>query len=66
VTIYFSADQAGPKMDLLVYVPANATGPMPLLLNIGFSANSSTVNDPGVKVGDVWAGTRRRFPPPRE
>src|ERR1035441_2722427 len=48
-TIYFSADKAGPKMDLLVYVPANAAAPVPLLLNIGFSANSSTVNDPGVK-----------------
>ena len=51
VTIYFSADKGGPKMDLLVYVPANATGPVPLLLNLSFSANSSTVNDPGVKVG---------------
>ena len=25
VTIYFSADKAGPKMDLLVYLPAGAT-----------------------------------------
>ena len=62
VTIYFSADKAGPKMDLLVYVPANATGPMPLLLNIGFSANSSTVNDPGVKVGDVWGRDKKKVP----
>src|ERR1700704_2194726 len=45
VTIYFSADKAGPKMDLLVYVPANATGPVPLLLNLSFSANATTVND---------------------
>src|ERR1022692_4792969 len=51
VTIYFSADKAGPKMDLLVYLPAASRAPVPLLLNIGFSANSSTVNDPGVKVG---------------
>jgi len=62
VTIYFSADKAGPKMDLLVYVPANATGPVPLLLNIGFSANSSTVNDPGVKVGDVWGRDKKKVP----
>src|SRR6266536_3204024 len=52
VTIYFSADKAGPKMDLLVYVPANASGPVPLLLNLSFSANATTVNDPGVKVGE--------------
>ena len=62
VTIYFSADKAGPKMDLLVYVPANATGPVPLLLNIGFSANSSTVNDPGVKVGEVWGRDKKKVP----
>jgi hypothetical protein len=62
VTIYFSADKAGPKMDLLVYVPANAAGPVPLLLNIGFSANSSTVNDPGVKVGEVWGRDKKKVP----
>ena len=62
VTIYFSADKAGPKMDLLVYVPANAAGPVPLLLNIGFSANSSTVNDPGVKVGEVWGRDKKKIP----
>ncbi|MGD0774627.1 MAG: acetylxylan esterase [Candidatus Solibacter sp.] len=62
VTIYFSADKAGPKMDLLVYVPANATGPVPLLLNIGFSANSSTVNDPGVRVGEVWGRDKKKVP----
>jgi hypothetical protein len=62
VTIYFSADKAGPRMDLLVYVPANAAGPVPLLLNLGFSANSSTVNDPGVKVGEVWGRDKKKIP----
>ena len=62
VTIYFSADKAGPKMDLLVYVPANASGPVPLLLNLGFSANSSTVNDAGVKVGEVWGRDKKKVP----
>ena len=62
VTIYFSADKAGPKMDLLVYVPANASEPVPLLLNLGFSANSSTVNDPGVKAGEVWGRDKKKIP----
>src|SRR5260370_9046990 len=59
VTIYFSADKAGPKMDLLVYVPANAPGPVPLRLNLIFSANSNTVGDPGVKAGEV-CGWRKK------
>ena len=62
MTSYFSADKAGPKMDLLVYVPANATGPVPLLLNLSFSANSTTVNDPGVKVGEVWGRDKKKIP----
>jgi hypothetical protein len=62
VTIYFSADKAGPKMDLLVYLPASATGPVPLLLNLGFSANSTTVSDPGVKVGEVWGRDKKKIP----
>lgn len=64
VTVYFSADKNGPKMDLLVYVPAGAAKPAPLLLNIGFSANSTTVADPGVKPGEVWGRDKKRAPAP--
>jgi len=62
VTIYFSKDHGGPKLDLLVYVPAAARKPAPLLLNISFSANSSTVKDPGVKVGEVWGRDHKKVP----
>jgi hypothetical protein len=65
VTVYFSADKNGPKMDLLVYLPAGARKPVPLLLNIGFSANSSTVDDPGVKPGESWGRDKKRVPAPK-
>jgi hypothetical protein len=52
VTIYFSKDKSGPKADLLLYLPANAKGRVPVLLNAGFSANNLAVSsDPGVKQG---------------
>jgi hypothetical protein len=54
VTIYFTKDKAGPKLELLVYLPAAATKPVPLLLNISFSANNLAVDDPGVNVGTAW------------
>jgi hypothetical protein len=54
VTIYFSKDRAGPQMDLLIYLPANVGKPVPLLLNLGFTANNTAVNDPNVKVGTRW------------
>src|SRR5712664_2902727 len=54
VTVNFSANKTGPKMDLLMYLPAGARKPVPLLLCLSFSANSNTIEDPGVKVGEVW------------
>ncbi|HKC88159.1 MAG TPA: acetylxylan esterase, partial [Blastocatellia bacterium] len=65
VTVYFSRDKAGPKMDLLIYLPAGARNPVPLLLNLSFSANSSVVDDPGVKSGEVWSREKKRVPATR-
>jgi hypothetical protein len=54
VTIYFTKDRTGPKMDLLIYLPASAKAPVPLFLNMSFFANNLSVADPGVKVGRRW------------
>jgi hypothetical protein len=62
VTIYFSKDKNGPKMDLLIYLPAKADKPSPMLLNISFTANSLTVDDPGVKEGEIWNRQKKRVP----
>lgn len=62
VTIYFSKDKNGPKMDLLIYLPVNADKPSPMLLNISFTANSLTVNDPGVKEGEIWNRQKKKVP----
>jgi (4-O-methyl)-D-glucuronate---lignin esterase len=65
VTVYFSKEKAGPKMDLLIYLPAAARKPVPLLLNLSFTANSSAVDDPGVRPGEVWSRERKRVPAPK-
>ncbi|MBV8819333.1 MAG: acetylxylan esterase [Acidobacteriaceae bacterium] len=62
VTVFFSKDKAGPKMDLLMYLPSKASKPAPLLLNISFTANSNAVDDPGVKQGEVWGPDKKRIP----
>lgn len=64
VTVYFSADRSGPKMDLLIYLPADAKKKVPLLLNLSFMANSSVVSDPGVKPGEIWGKEKKRVPAP--
>ncbi len=64
VTIHFSKDPSGPKADLLIYLPAGAQKPVPLLLNLSFTANSSTVDDPGIRPGEVWGRDKKKIPAP--
>ena len=54
VTIYLTKDHTGPKINLLVYLPAAAKKPVPMLLSINFGAVSNAVDDPGIKPGEVW------------
>lgn len=65
VTLYFNGERTGPALNMLIYLPAAATGPVPLLLNVSFSANSSVVDDPGIKPAEVWSREERaRVPAP--
>lgn len=59
VAIYFTGDRTGPRMDLLVYVPSSAKGPVPLFLNMSFVANNLAVTDPDVRVGRRWDAQSR-------
>ena len=67
-TLYFTADRKGPKAEVLSYVPADANGPVPLLLEISFSPNSNVVDDPGIRPGEMWGRDKKRVlapgPPP--
>jgi hypothetical protein len=63
VTVFFGDSSVGPKMELLVYLPSRATGPVPLLLNLSFSANQNLFDDPGIKPGEIWArDTNKKVP----
>lgn len=62
ITIYFVPGNSGPKLDLLLYLPTAVRNPAPVLLNISFTANSNTVDDPGVKEGLVWDKNKQRVP----
>lgn len=64
VTVYFTKDTSANKMDLLIYLPAKTEKPAPLLLICSFSANSSSVDDPGVKPGSTWTKEGKKIPAP--
>ena len=63
ITVHFSSDKDGPKMDLLLYLPAHAQKPVPFLLNIELSPRTPTPwtipEFASAKSGDP---TRRRSP----
>jgi hypothetical protein len=59
VRIRVSSDKS---FDMLVYLPAAARKPVPFLLHLSFSANSTTVADPEVREGEVWGSDKKRIP----
>ncbi len=58
VTIFFSGDKKGPKMDLLLYLPARAKGRVPLFLGLNFNGNLTVSADAGIQLGEVWRRDR--------
>ncbi|MBE2216322.1 MAG: acetylxylan esterase [Opitutaceae bacterium] len=60
VTIHFSEEHF---VDLLIYLPAAATRPVPVLLQLGWVPNNLSVDDPGVKVGRRWDRDQARRVP---
>ena len=65
ITIYLTQDKTGPNIDLLIYLPAAATKPVPMLFSINFGAVQKAVDDPGIKPETVWdSKTNTRVVPP--
>ena len=54
VVVYFTADKKGPKMDILIYLPANAKGKVPLFVGLNFGGNQTVHADPGITVTSSW------------
>jgi hypothetical protein len=54
VSIYFTADSERPRMDLLIYLPADASGRVPVFLGLNFDGNQSIQPDPEIIISDQW------------
>ncbi|PWT96137.1 MAG: acetylxylan esterase [Blastocatellia bacterium] len=54
ITIFFSSSKTGPKEDLLIFIPKNASKPVPVFLSLSFVGNQTAANDPAIKLGTVW------------
>ena len=59
VTIFFSDDEKGPHMDLLLYIPASARSPVPAFLGLNFGGNQAVHADPLIKLSASWQRPRQ-------
>jgi hypothetical protein len=54
ISIRLPGHPDGPEMDLLVYLPNDATGPVPVFLGLNFGGNHTINRDPGIAVCRSW------------
>jgi hypothetical protein len=54
VEIRLSTDPESPVIHLLLYTPANAKGPVPVFLCLHFNGNWAIVDDPEVRLYELW------------
>ena len=54
VRAYFTDDNNGPSMDILLYLPADAAGPVPVFLGLNFFGNHSIQRDHRIHLNTRW------------
>jgi len=58
VAVRFTGSDDGPRMDLLLYLPAGAKGPVPTFLLLNFQGNHAVSEDPGIRLATSWMRAR--------
>jgi hypothetical protein len=61
VVVYFGADKKGPKMDILIYLPANAKGKVPIFVGLNFGGNQAVNADPGITITSSWVANNAKL-----
>jgi hypothetical protein len=62
MVMHFSNGPAGPKANLLLYVPTQHRGPAPVFLGLNFNGNQTVAADPGIRLNEVWTRQTRHMP----
>ena len=58
VRLLFSEKEDGPHLDLLIYVPNKASGPVPAFLGLNFQGNQSITDEPDILLSESWFRNR--------
>ncbi len=54
VSVYFTGEKDGPKMDILIYLPKDIKGPAPIFVGLNFHGNHTIQPDPGITLSKQW------------
>ena len=54
VTVYFSENEQGPRMHLLIYLPSAVHKRVPVIVGLNFFGNHTVSADPGIDLPETW------------
>ena len=61
VTIHFTEDTSGPKLDVLLYLPNNVPRPVPAFVGLNFFGNHTIHPDSAIALPASWVAEREGF-----
>ena len=61
VTILFTGNDSGPKMDLLIYIPNGSKKPVPAFLGLNFYGNQTICKDTGIFITHSWVRNNKAY-----
>jgi hypothetical protein len=54
VEVRFAGTRQGPRMTMLIYLPAKSKGPVPAFLTLNFRGNHTIADDPAIRLPHSW------------
>ncbi|MBN2411124.1 acetylxylan esterase [candidate division KSB1 bacterium] len=61
VSIYFTGNKNGPKMDMLIYLPKNIKKPAPVFIALNFNGNHTIQPDPNITITSQWVRNNAEY-----
>jgi hypothetical protein len=61
ISVYFTPNKDGPKMDILIYIPNDRPRPVPAFLGLNFYGNHSIHTDPGITLSKQWMPDNKNY-----